>query len=147
MKVFEPSHRIRPLDELRVIDAMHPGMISCPPETSLRTVARMMATYRVHAIIVHAFGDDQLLEGSHWGVVTDADLVRTARDADLDQVTAQQIAAAPALVVPTADSLGHAIQLMVEHEVSHLIVIERHSGRPMGVISTLDVARALAGVP
>jgi len=35
---------------------------------------------------------------------------------------------------------------MVEHEVSHVIAIERHSGRPIGVVSTLDVARALAGL-
>jgi CBS domain-containing protein len=146
MQVYEPSHRIRPLDELRAIDAMHPGMISCPPETPLRTVARMMATYRVHAIIVHALGDDELPGGKHWGVVTDADLVRASLERGLDEVTAQQVAATPALVVGTAEPLGQAIQLMVEHEVSHIIVVERHSGRPVGVVSTLDVARALAGL-
>ena len=146
MQVYEPSHRIRALDELRVVDAMHPGMISCPPETTLRTVARMMATYRVHAIIVHALGEDELPGGDRWGVVTDADLVRTVRDANLDEVTAQQIAASPALVVATNEPLEHAIQLMVEHEVTHVIAVERHSGRPMGVVSTLDVARALAGL-
>lgn len=144
--MFEPSHRVRPLEELLVIDAMHPGMISCPPETPLRTVARMLSTYRVHAIIVHAH-DEELPTGNRWGVVTDADLVRVARDADLDEVTAKQVAATPALVVATADPLERAIQLMVEHEVSHLIVAERHSGRPLGVLSTLDVARALAGLP
>jgi CBS domain-containing protein len=72
----------RPVRDLRVIDAMHPGMISCPPETSLRTVARMMATYRVHAIVVHAHGDEELPGGKPWGVVADADLVRAVRDAD-----------------------------------------------------------------
>jgi hypothetical protein len=36
---------------------------------------------------------------------------------------------------------------MVEHELSHLIVIERTSKRPIGVLSTLDIARALAGFP
>lgn len=144
--IFEPSHRIQPLQDLRVIDAMHPGMISCPPETSVRTVARMMATYRVHAVIVHAHDDEELPGGDHWGVVTDAELVAAARDRDLDELTAQQIAATPALTVATADPLERAIQLMVEHEVSHVIAVERHSGRPIGVVSTLDVARALAGL-
>ncbi len=146
MRIVDPSHRTRPLEELRAIDAMHPGMISCPPETPLRTVARMMATYRVHAIIVHALGEDELPGGNRWGVVTDADLVRTALDRGLDEVTAEQVAATPALVVGTAEPLERAVQLMVEHEVSHLIVVERHSARPIGVISTLDVARALAGL-
>jgi CBS domain-containing protein len=129
-----------------VIDAMHPGMISCPPETPLRTVARMMATYRVHAIVVHAHGDEDLPGRDHWGVVTDTDLIRATLDGDLDRLNAQSIAATPALTLASAEPLEHAIQLMVEHEVSHVIAIERHSGRPLGVVSTLDVARALAGL-
>ncbi len=36
---------------------------------------------------------------------------------------------------------------MVEHDVSHLIVVEPQLARPIGVLSTLDVARALAGFP
>jgi CBS domain-containing protein len=143
---FEPTHRLRPIGELRAIDAMHPGMISCPPETSLRTVARMMASYRVHAIVVHAHEDEELPGGDQWGVVTDADLVRAALEEDLDRLTAQQIAATPVLIVTTVDPLQRALQLMVEHEVTHLIVVERHSRRPIGILSTLDVARALAGV-
>jgi CBS domain-containing protein len=45
------------LGELRVADAMHPGLISCPPDAPLRTVARMMATYRVHTILVTSHGE------------------------------------------------------------------------------------------
>jgi len=33
------------LGKLRVIDAMHPALITCSPDSSLRTIARMMATY------------------------------------------------------------------------------------------------------
>ncbi len=143
---FEPSHRVRPVEGLRAIDAMHPGMISCPPETSLRTVARMMASYRVHAIVVHAHDDDELPGGDRWGVVTDADLVRAALEDDLDELTALKIAATPAVTVTTVEPLERVMQLMVEHEVAHLIVVERHSRRPIGVLSTLDIARALSGL-
>ena len=143
---FEPSHRLRAVGELHAIDAMHPGMISCPPETPLRTVARMMASYRVHAIVVHAHDEDQLPGGDSWGVVTDAELVRAGLDDDLDGLTAKQVAASPVLTVTSVDPLSRAMQLMTEHEVTHVIVIERHSGRPIGVLSTLDVARALAGL-
>ena len=37
-----------------------------------------------------------------------------------------------------------AQQLMVEHEVAHVLVVERTAGRPARVLSTLDVAGALA---
>jgi CBS domain-containing protein len=144
-RTLQSTHRRHALAELRAIDAMHPGMISCPPETPLRTVARMMANYRVHAIVVHAH-DVPLPGGDSWGVVTDADLVRAALDDGVDELTAKQVAATPAVIALSADPLERAMQLMTEHEVTHVIVVERHSGRPIGVLSTLDVARALAGV-
>ena len=135
------------LEQLRVIDAMHPGLISCSPDTPLRAVARMMATYRVHAILVTAHGEEELPGGGRWGIVSDTDLVRAAQAGDLDELPARRIAATPVLTVATADELAMAAQLMAEHEVSHLIVIERHTDRPIGVLSTLDIARALAGFP
>jgi CBS domain-containing protein len=135
------------LDQLRVVDAMHPGLISCSLDTPLETVARMMSTYRVHAILVTAHGEEELPGGAHWGVVSDTDLIRAARAGDLGEQTARTIAATPALTVPTGDDLARAAQLMLEHELSHLIVIELHSARPIGVLSTLDVVRALAGFP
>ena len=135
------------LGGLRVVDAMHPGLISCSPDTPLRAVARMMSTYRVHAILVTAHGAEKLPGGGVWGVVSDTDLLRSAQTGDLDEEASRVIAAAPVLTVTTVDELARAAQLMVEHEVSHLIVAEPHTARPIGVLSTLDIARALAGFP
>jgi CBS domain-containing protein len=133
------------LERYRVIDSMHPGVISCPVETPLPIVARMMATYRVHAIVVLAHSLDTLPDGSLWGVVSDVDLIQAAQSPNFEQLTAQALAATPAVMVAASDALGRAVQLMVDHETSHLIVVERRSMKPIGVISTLDVARALAG--
>jgi hypothetical protein len=36
---------------------------------------------------------------------------------------------------------------MVENKTAHLIVVEPRSARPIGVLSTLDVARALGEPP
>ena len=135
------------LRQLRVVDAMHPGLISCSLDTPLRTVARMMATYRVHAILVTSHGEEELPGGGPWGIVTDTDLLRAAEEGDMDAQTARTIAATPALTVASGEELPRAAQLMAEHELSHLIVIEQLSARPIGVLSTLDVARALAGFP
>jgi CBS domain-containing protein len=136
---------VSPLQNLRVIDAMHPGVIACPFETPLRTVARMMSTYRVHAIVVLAHEGDELPGGELWGVVSDADLIQAAQSHDFDEQTAQSLAVTPVLTITTIEPLARAVQLMVEHEASHLIVVERRSRRPIGVLSTLDVARSAAG--
>ena len=135
------------LQELRVMQAMHPGLISCPLDTPLRTVARMMATYRVHAILVTAHGEEALPGGGPWGIVSDTDLIRAAETGDVDELEARTIASTPVAGIDSSDELARAAKLMVEHDLTHLIVVERHSGRPFGVLSTLDVARALAGFP
>jgi CBS domain-containing protein len=135
------------LGTLRVVDAMHPRLISCAPETRLRAVARMMATYRVHAILVTEPGDESSPGSGVWGVVSDTDLLRAAEAGDLDEQTAASIASTPVPTVTTDQRLAGAAGAMLEHEASHLIVVEPHTARPIGVLSTLDVARALASFP
>lgn len=145
--IDSPPQPYPALGSLRVADAMHPGLISCSPDTPLRTVARMMATYRVHAILVTAHGEEELPGGGAWGVVSDADLLRAARTDDLDVQASRAIAAAPVLTVTTGQELAHAAQVMAEHGIAHLIVVDPLSARPVGVLSSLDVSRALAGFP
>jgi CBS domain-containing protein len=130
---------------LRVVDAMHPGLITCRPGDPLRTVARLMATYRVHAVFVtaHREGDER----DRWGVVSDVALLRAARKGSLDEVTAGSIIESPVLSVSSSDDLDAVADLMLEREISHVVVVERHSRRPLGVLSTLDLARAHAGFP
>jgi CBS domain-containing protein len=135
------------LGGLSVIDAMHPALITCPQDSSLRTIARMMATYRVHAILVTAHGEDEFPGGGRWGIVSDVDLLRAGEESDIDDVQAHTVAEQPVAVIASSEPLRRAAALMVERGVSHVIVIESRSGRPVGVLSTLDVARALAGFP
>jgi CBS domain-containing protein len=51
------------LDEIRVDEVMHPGIIFSPPELPLRHAAGLMARHQVHAVVV--MGDDE--EGGLWG--------------------------------------------------------------------------------
>jgi CBS domain-containing protein len=130
---------------LRVVDAMHPGLITCSPEDSLRTVARLMSTYRVHAVLVITGHDGA--GGDGWGVISDAALLRAADEGSIDEVSAGSVAATPVRSISSSDGLGAVVRLMIEHDVSHVVVVESHSKRPIGVLSTLDVARALSGFP
>src|SRR3954463_4521414 len=74
-------------DDAKVEDAMHPGVLTCPPETSLWTVARMMASYSVHAIVVTDLDDEGDSDERAWGIVSSLDLTR-ARVAEADEPTA-----------------------------------------------------------
>jgi CBS domain-containing protein len=120
---------------LPVGEAMTHGVINCPPETPLRTVARMMATHRVHCVAVHG--------ELGWGVVSDLDLIASA-GFDVDERTAGHASSSPAITVQPEETLERAAQLMSENETTHLIVVDSVTGNPLGVISTIDIARVLA---
>ena len=121
-------------------DAMSRGVISCPPDTPLRVVARMMAMHGVHAIFVFDTDDEA---PRLWAVVSDLDLV-AATQLDLDTLTAGETAVTPLVSVAADRSIAEAGSLMAQYGIAHLAVTEPGSRRPIGVISTLDIARAVA---
>jgi CBS domain-containing protein len=125
-----------------VADAMRTGVMSCPPDVPATTVARMMATHHIHSVVVEGVHNDPIHgERLAWGVVSDMDLLRGARAA-IDEMTAGDIAITELVTVEPSLPLDDAVRLMDEHDTAHLIVAER--GRPIGVLSTLDIAAVLA---
>jgi CBS domain-containing protein len=75
--------------------------------------------------------------------------VRPRRDArapgpGFEELTAGDVAATDMVVVQPDDTIEHAAQLMAEHDTAHLIVASPESGQPVGIVSSLDIARALA---
>jgi len=127
----------------KVADAMHPGVIGVAPDTDLETVARAMASHRIHAVVVEGIEPEGGGERLVWGIVSDLDLMR-AHDAPEPLPTASQLAATEIVTVEPDDPLARAAQLMTEHDVNHLIVASAGSGRPLGVVSALDVAATIA---
>jgi CBS domain-containing protein len=130
-------------DIAKVGDAMSRGVISVPPETPLRTVARMMATFRVHAIFVFEHTDEDDEAQRLWAVVSDLDLVAAAQ-LDLDGQTAGATAVTPLVTVSANRPMAEAAGLMAQHGIAHLAVTDPATRRPIGVISTLDIAQAVA---
>jgi CBS domain-containing protein len=123
-----------------VADAMSRGTLSCQSDTTLRTIAAMMAEHGVHSVVVTDL--DGVSEHA-WGIVTDIDVVAAAGE-DVDERTAGEVAATELLTIAPSDTLEHAAQLMTEHEVTHIVVVDSEGGKPLGVLSTLDVAGILA---
>jgi CBS domain-containing protein len=135
-----------PFETATVGDTMSRGVISCPPETPLRVVARMMATYGVHAIYVFEHTDEDDEAPQLWAVVSDLDLVAATR-LDLDTLTAGATAVTPLVAVAADRSIAEAGSLMAQYGIAHLAVTDPDYDRPIGVISTLDIARAVAAEP
>jgi CBS domain-containing protein len=133
----------RPLASTRVDDVMTTGVISCTPDTPLRRVAAIMVDRCVHCVYVFDYGEDDDEASALWGLVSDLDLVAAGRR-DIEDQTARDSSVTPLICVRSDDALDRAAQLMAEYSVSHLAVVDPVTQRPIGVLSTLDLARVLA---
>ena len=120
-----------------VADAMHHGIVTCPPSAGLREVAELLSENGVHCAVVAEPPDDEVR--TLWGIVSDVDLMRGLGSPV--PLTAGNLAALDIVTVTPQDELQAAARLMGEHDVAHLIVMV--DGRPAGVLSTLDIARAV----
>ena len=137
-----PDRRHPPrLQHVRVADVMHAGVVTCASDTPLREVARIMVERRIHCVAL----PDTVSGGvSTWSIVSDLDLIGAAAAGSVEGRTACDIAASEALAVSDDDALARAVQVMHDHQASHLVVVGAATGRPVGVLSTLDVAGLLA---
>ena len=127
------------LAHVRVRDVMHTGILTTDRTTSLRVVARLMADQHVHAIAVA----DPDYARRPWGFVTTLDIAKAVAE-ESDEI-AGAVAETDVLTVSADQSVGSAAQLMADNGVTHLIVIDRATGHPSGILSSLDVAAAYAG--
>jgi CBS domain-containing protein len=129
-----------PLDRIRVHDCMHHGILTCTADAPLGEVAGVMARHHVHAVALTNSDSARPV-----AVVSDLDVVAAA--ASGEEPTALQAAATEPLTISSDEPLNHAAQLMTEHSIAHLVVLDAAAGYPIGIISTLDVASVYAGLP
>ncbi len=128
------------ISALLVVDAMHQGVFACEREAPLSEVAATMAREHVHCVVVDTGSGEA---GPPWGIVSDLDLVAAAIVRDLDDQSAGGSAGTPVVTVSPNETLERAAQLMTEHNTAHLIVVDPKRRRPLGVLSTLDIAASL----
>ena len=124
---------------LTVGEAMHPGVVTCSAAAELGDVAEAMAGHAIHCVVAIDEGPPGEDDDRLWGVVSDLDLVRGLRSAT--ELDAGNLADLDIVTVAPGDPLAAAADVMLSRGVAHLVVVDE--GRPVGVLSTLDIARAV----
>lgn len=137
-----PTGDTASLSGIRAADAMRAGVLTCPPETPLAVVARMMSSYRVHCIVVTEPTAEADSSERVWRVLSDLDLVEAAGP-KLSERSAGSFASEDALSVDVDDKLDQVTDVMAKNGVAH-VVVQDSRGHPVGVVSTLDVIDVLA---
>ena len=120
-----------------VASVMHAGVVTCRPEASLRTVARLLAEHRIHAVVVT--GPEETAPSA---VVTDRDVVFAYSRGQLDRLTARDAASEPTITVRPDHDLRDASETMARHGVTHIVVTASGDASPIGILSSLDIAKA-----
>jgi len=139
---YHGSYLMRGLEHATVSDAMHPGILSCDADASLPEVARLMATHQVHCVAVMGIAHRAAGEKLVWGIISDVDLLRAGIGSGV--ANAGEIALQPIISVEPSMLLREAGELMLLHQASHVVVIDPKLQRPIGILSTLDIAGVLA---
>jgi CBS domain-containing protein len=116
-----------------VRDIMTRDPVTVEPQTSVTAVARIMRDRDLGAVLVT---DGDRLRG----LVTDRDLVirSVAEGGDPEQTTVAAACSDDVVTVRSDDELDHAAELMREHAVRRVPVVD--DGRPVGIVSLGDLA-------
>ncbi|MFB9465904.1 CBS domain-containing protein [Streptomyces cinereospinus] len=116
-----------------VRDIMTGDPVTVEPQTSVAAVARIMRDQDLGAVLV--------TDGDHLrGLVTDRDLVvRSLADGgDPDEITVAAACSGDLITVRPDEELDHAVELMREHAVRRIPVVEED--HPVGIVSLGDLA-------
>lgn len=136
-----------PADGPRVVgDLMAADPITVEAEAPLADAARLMEERHVSGLpVVDA-------AGALVGVVSQTDLVRARATeylwANWAGLRVRHLMTSPAVTVHRQTPLALAARRMDRHHVHRLVVVDDHDdARPIGVLSTSDLVRAMADLP
>jgi CBS domain-containing protein len=118
--------------------AMHRGVVTCAPDARPAAIAATMASNAIHAVVVLSPEGGTALE------LTALDVVRAAVRGAAGS-TAAELAREPMPSIGPAASLAHAVAMMGQRDMAHVLVTEPGASWPAGVLSSFDVVSVLAG--
>lgn len=127
-------------DGTRVRDLMHLGIISCSPDDTVGTVAKIMVEKEIHAVVVM---DEQ---GQAVGVVSQTDMVLARQGRTPDQarsMLAREVMTPGCATCDAGMLLSEAVSLLTGRRMHRLVVTE--NDQPVGVLSMTDVVRKIIG--
>jgi CBS domain-containing protein len=122
---------------------MHAGLITCKPDATLGQVAVLLNQHHVHALVV----TDR--DGRTLGIISDFDLLAgewLSSDSEslaaMRRLTASDLMSHPIDAVEGNIPLSEAVNVLIEKDVSRLLVTE--NGKPIGIISLSDFVASIA---
>jgi CBS domain-containing protein len=127
---------------LTAAEVMTRGVFTLPGSLSIREAAWALVHRGVGAAPVH--DDDGRLVGVFSNVdLLEAELVRGADEAELQERPVTEVMTPAIVAVGTTEPVDEVIALMAEHGYRRVFVVD-DDGRLAGVVATMDILRLIA---
>ena len=129
-----------PVMTITVSDLMRKRVDTIEETASIQETAKKMKDKKVSSLLVLD------IDGKPIGLVTERDLVRKVciNDVRTSEVTNQGIMSSPLITIDSNSSPSTAADMMLRHNVRHLLVIDDSSveiNKPIGMITPLDFTK------
>jgi CBS domain-containing protein len=123
-----------------VSDLMRKNVFTIRDTASIQNSAKEMNNRKVSSLLVV----DR--NGKAKGLITERDLVRKAciKNVRTSEVKNKQVMSSPLITINSTSSPSVAADLMLKHNVRHLLVVDENSednGKPIGMITPLDFTK------
>lgn len=114
-------------------DVMTMSLVTCPPETTVSEVARLMENRNIGNVLITK--DGELL-----GIVTDRDITTrvVASERDPREAVIRDYMSSPVITGKPDWDVKRVADTMGRHQIRRLPIVDK--GRPVGIISLGDVA-------
>ena len=123
---------------INISDMMSKSLETIEEMASIQKAAKKMKEKNVSSLVVV---DNQ---NKPQGIVTERDLVRKAciNDIRTSAVNIREIMSSPLITIDSNSSASLAVDMMVQNNVRHLLVIDKKNNdvsKPIGIITPLDL--------
>jgi len=133
------------MEEQTVRDWMHPGVITCRPDTPVDQVAITIDEKDISALVVVDEADNAI------GVISRTDLVNARFIQPYLKhwrgMSAEHLMSKPVIRVTPDVAIKEAVKLLRARRIHRLVVVEEQAGhkRPVGILSVTDLAKHTGG--
>lgn len=135
---------MKPIDNVKIRDAMTKGVIIVSTDATVREIANTMSETKVSAVIVTEAG------GEAMGVISETDIINMYDSIEnIDKTKAEDIMTTKNIeTVDPMKTVGDAMKIMKEKQVHRLIVSSAGgfglAHKSLGIISASDIIKLLA---
>jgi signal-transduction protein with cAMP-binding, CBS, and nucleotidyltransferase domain len=120
----------------KIYNYMAESLLSIRPTASILEASHLMNDSEVHSLMVEESGE-------YIGIITNHDITKkwVTESQDLEKAQVAEFMNFPLIKVESQESMEKAAQIMRDHAIHHLVVIEH--GQMLGILSIQDYCKYL----